>query len=395
MDKEKLVKLYPIDWSQAKIEGFRKDLLAWYDKNRRDLPWRQTTDPYKIWISEIMLQQTQVETVIPFYQNFITKYPTVTALAEAKEDDLMQLWQGLGYYSRVRNLLSAAQQVVNEFNGEMPHTVSDLLSLKGIGPYTAGAIASIAFNQAEPALDGNLMRIISRVFEIDDDITKTQTKRKMMAILYQLIDPNRPGDFNQALMDLGATVMTPHNYYPEDSPIKKYDQSFIKGTSDRYPVKASKSQSTQHNYLAYYIVDQTGKYLMRKHQSGELLQGLWHFPLVESQIVLEEAKEFDLLLPLIDYLPVSDLDLKVKTSQSGYFVKSKVEQSLPPIQHVFSHRIWRVQLVPVEASREVDKALPDNWRWLTAADLMVYPTSTLQKKLMSQLGFEFGIEEQV
>lgn len=392
MDREKLIKLYPIDWSQSKIENFRSDLLNWYDQHRRDLPWRQTKDPYKIWVSEIMLQQTQVDTVIPFYEAFIEKYPTVKALSEAEEEDLMQLWQGLGYYSRARNLLAAAKQVMADYGGQMPDNVTDLLTLKGIGPYTAGAIASMAFDQAEPAMDGNLMRIVARLFEIDDDITKVKTKRKMMGILYQLIDPARPGDFNQALMDLGATVMTPHNYYPENSPIKAYDQSFINRTSDRYPVKVTKRKPTHHHYLAYYVVDQAGNYLMRKHHPGELLQGLWHFPMVEPNLIFETATDDDLLAPLIKELPDEQVNLAIDASNQGLFAQTKTAQLLPPVQHVFSHRVWHVQIIPVSANRKSDRDLADNWHWIAPDDLLDYPTSTLQKKLMTQLGFEFGFE---
>ncbi|MGO1492200.1 MAG: A/G-specific adenine glycosylase, partial [Ruoffia tabacinasalis] len=165
--RQKLIEQYPINWDEKKIKAFQTQLLDWYDANKRDLPWRQTKNPYYIWVSEIMLQQTQVNTVIPYYERFIKELPTIKDLAEVEESELMGLWQGLGYYSRVRNMQFAAQQVMADFNGEMPNTLEGLLSLKGIGPYTAGAIGSIAFNLPEPALDGNLMRIVARLFEID------------------------------------------------------------------------------------------------------------------------------------------------------------------------------------------------------------------------------------
>ena len=157
-------------WAEEKIERFRKALLDWYDKEKRDLPWRRTSDPYAIWVSEIMLQQTRVDTVIPYYERFLATFPTVKDLAEAPEDVLLKCWEGLGYYSRVRNMQKAAVQVMEEFGGVFPNTYEGILSLKGIGPYTAGAIASIAFGLPEPAVDGNLMRVISRLFEVNLDI---------------------------------------------------------------------------------------------------------------------------------------------------------------------------------------------------------------------------------
>ena len=184
--------LYPLDWSPDKIQEFKETVLKWYDATKRDLPWRNTNDPYRIWVSEIMLQQTQVVTVIPYYERFIETLPTIQALAAAEEAVLLGLWQGLGYYSRVRNMQVAAQQVVENFNGAMPETMKELLTLKGIGPYTAAAIGSIAFGLVEPAIDGNLMRVTARLFELDADITQAKSRKLFAAILYQLIDQKRP-----------------------------------------------------------------------------------------------------------------------------------------------------------------------------------------------------------
>lgn len=200
-------KQYGIDmWDTDKIDSFRKTLLAWYDREKRDLPWRHTKNPYPIWISEIMLQQTQVATVIPYYERFLEWFPTIADLANADEERLLKAWEGLGYYSRVRNMQIAAQQILTDFDGHFPETYAEIAQLKGIGPYTAGAIASIAFDLVEPAVDGNVMRVMARLFEVNYDIGDPKNRKIFQAICEVLIDPKRPGDFNQALMDLGADI---------------------------------------------------------------------------------------------------------------------------------------------------------------------------------------------
>lgn len=386
MKREALIKKYPIDWTQEKIQSFRKKLLDWYDKEGRDLPWRQTKNPYYIWVSEIMLQQTQVATVIPYYERFIETLPTIKALSEVDEEELMGLWQGLGYYSRVRNMQFAAKQIMEDFEGEMPHSLEGLLSLKGIGPYTAGAIGSIAFNLVEPALDGNLMRIIARLFEIDEDISLTATKQKFMAILYQLIDPDRPGDFNQALMDIGATIMTPSNGNPIDSPIKEFDQSYQNGTSLLYPVKKKKIKVTEHAWLAYAIKNDKGQWLMRKHTNQELLNGLWHFPLVEVSVVMEGATVDEVLAPFLEeYGQEEDIDQLVAQSHViGNPTSYELLPAFPQVKHVFSHRKWDVQIIPI-GFEEDRKFESQDLHWVGLDQLESLPMSSLQQKLFQAI----------
>lgn len=188
------------------VFGFSRDLLAWYDGQKRDLPWRINRDPYRIWVSEIMLQQTRVETVKPYYQNFMEKFPTVEALADAPEEEVLKAWEGLGYYSRARNLQSAAREVKTRYGGVVPDKPEEIATLKGIGPYTAGAILSIAYEKPEPAVDGNVMRVFSRLLLMTDDIAKPATRIKVEHLVRQVIPEGRAGDFNQALMELGALV---------------------------------------------------------------------------------------------------------------------------------------------------------------------------------------------
>lgn len=385
--RQKLIEQYLINWNEKKIKAFRTQLLDWYDANKRDLPWRQTKNPYYIWVSEIMLQQTQVNTVIPYYERFIKELPTIRDLAEVEESELMGLWQGLGYYSRVRNMQFAAQQVMADFNGEMPNTLEGLLSLKGIGPYTAGAIGSIAFNLPEPALDGNLMRIVARLFEIDRDITLNKTKNEFTGILYQLIDPERPGDFNQALMDIGATIMTPTNYQPEDSPIKEFDQSYQNNTSHLYPVKKKKTKATKHHRIAYAIRNHKGEWLMRKHNDKELLTGLWHFPMVEVNVVMEGATSSELIEPLVNHLDESIDISELKLDRSLILDEEEGFELLPTfaqVKHVFSHRIWQVQVIPFLLDGTADLNEED-FKWVSIQALESLPVSTLQQKLFNSI----------
>lgn len=188
---------------------FSTELLSWYERSKRDLPWRRHRDPYYIWVSEIMLQQTRVDTVIPYFQRFIERFPTIRDLAEAPEEEVLKCWEGLGYYSRARNLQAAAKQVMERHGGIVPDTKAEVSALKGVGPYTTGAILSIAFNRPEPAVDGNVMRVLSRYFLIEEDVAKAGTRTLMEELAAELIPEGRASDFNQALMELGALVCTP------------------------------------------------------------------------------------------------------------------------------------------------------------------------------------------
>lgn len=376
--RQELIETYPISWSQTKIKAFRKALLNWYDQMGRSLPWRENQDPYSIWVSEIMLQQTQVKTVIPYYQRFMTTLPNVAALAKASEEQILSLWQGLGYYSRVRNMQTAAQEIVTNFDGQFPQTKAELLTLKGIGDYTAAAIASMAFGQVEPALDGNLIRIVTRLFEIDHDVTKAKTKQELLGILYQLIDPDRPGDFNQAMMDLGATVMTPDNLNINASPLKEFDLSYQHGTAKNYPNKPKKKKSKSQHFLAYYISNEKGQWLMRQHQEGELLQGLWHYPMVEADLVIEAASQDELSQPFIEKYHV----LEGQADRLNLAVRGHVK-------HVFSHRIWQVDVL--EGTWPKDLPLGDHLEWVDLDHLSDHPHSSLQEK-MYQYNFDLGEE---
>ncbi|MET3644325.1 A/G-specific adenine glycosylase [Streptococcus gallinaceus] len=359
-------------WPNEKIRAFRKALLDWYDANKRDLPWRRTSDPYAIWVSEIMLQQTRVDTVIPYYESFLYRLPTISDLAAADEETLLKVWEGLGYYSRVRNMRTAAQQMMEHFDGQFPTTYQEITSLKGIGPYTAGAISSIAFNLPEPAVDGNVMRVLSRLFEVNYDIGVPSNRKIFQAMMEILIDPERPGDFNQALMDLGSDIESPVNPRPEDSPVKEFSAAYLHGTMDKYPIKAPKKKPTPVYYQAYIIRNQANQFLLEKNTDAGLLSGFWSFPLIEKSS--SSTKEINLfeVVEVVDILGLFEKNYGQKVQW--------LEQEFQPVQHIFSHRKWQVDLV--EGIVEEDKVDKDReLRWVSVEDFHAYPFAKPQQKM--------------
>lgn len=270
----------PSDWSKERIAAFRKRFLDWYDQEKRTLPWRTDSNPYRIWISEIMLQQTRVDTVIPYYERFMQQFPTIAALAAAPEEQLLKAWEGLGYYSRARNLQIAAQTIMQEHAGQMPADPSAILALKGIGPYTAGAIASIAFQLPEPAVDGNVMRVFSRLFTLKVDIAIPASRKVFEQYVRWLIDPERPGDFNQACMDLGATICTPTQPACAHCPLQADCLAFQANTQENYPIKTKKKAAQPVFYLALAIRDPQGRYLLVQRPKTGLLANMWTFPMI-------------------------------------------------------------------------------------------------------------------
>ncbi|MGO5579830.1 A/G-specific adenine glycosylase [Streptococcus milleri] len=374
------LKKYGIEmWEDEKITSFRQKLLMWYDENKRDLPWRRSNNPYHIWISEIMLQQTRVDTVIPYYERFLDWFPTVKDLAIAPEERLLKAWEGLGYYSRVRNMQEAAQQIVAEFEGEFPHTYEGIFSLKGIGPYTAGAIASIAFGLPEPAVDGNVMRVLSRLFEVDLDIGIPANRKVFQTMMEMLIDPERPGDFNQALMDLGSDIEAPVNPRPEDSPVKEFSAAFLHGTMEKYPIKAPKKKPVPVYLYGLIIQDAQGQFLLEKNETSGLLAGFWHFPLIE---VGEFPDDEQLSLFEIAENQVSfDLSPKESFEQDYDVVVDWQSVHFPQIQHVFSHRKWQIRLLYGQVVNATEMPKQEQVLWLHPDEFDNYPFAKPQQKM--------------
>ena len=366
-----------IMWEEEKIASFREKLLAWYDANKRDLPWRRTQDPYKIWISEIMLQQTRVDTVIPYYERFLDWFPTIEDLANAQEEKLLKAWEGLGYYSRVRNMQKAAQQMMENLGGVFPSSYEEISKLKGIGPYTAGAIASIAFGLAEPAVDGNVMRVLARLFEVDYDIGVPTNRKIFQAMMEILIDPARPGDFNQALMDLGSDIESPVNPRPEESPVKEFSAAYQHGTMDRYPIKGPKKKPVPVYLTAFIIKDSQGRYLLEKNEREGLLSGFWHFPLIEVDSLSENLGQ----LSLLDGQGHAEVNPEILSFEQDYDLAIDwQDRSYPIVQHVFSHRKWQVQL-RYGLVKEGEQPASESTVWLTPEEFSNYPFAKPQQKI--------------
>lgn len=367
-------------WDDEKIASFRRTLLAWYDNEKRDLPWRRTKNPYHIWVSEIMLQQTQVVTVIPYYERFLAWFPTVDALAKAPEEKLLKAWEGLGYYSRVRNMQKAAQEIMDDFNGEFPSTYDDILSLKGIGPYTAGAIASIAFDLPEPAVDGNVMRVMARLFEVNYDIGDPKNRKIFQAIMEVLIDPERPGDFNQALMDLGTDIESAKNPRPDESPIRFFSAAYLHGTYDKYPIKLPKKKPKPLQIQAFVIRNSKDDFLLEKNTDGRLLGGFWSFPIMETDFIGQQ----------LDLFETDNAKNTLKTTSQKTLFKEDYQlnptwtnKTFNHVKHTFSHQKWTIELI--EGSVNSNEFTKDKeLRWVAQDQLSTYPMATPQKKMLKE-----------
>ena len=295
-------------------------LLAFYDRGRRILPWREEPTPYHVWVSEIMLQQTRVEAVKPYYDRFMKALPDIRSLSQAEEEKLLKLWEGLGYYNRVRNMQSAAQVVVAEYGGVLPASYEELLALKGIGSYTAGAIASIAYDIPVPAVDGNVLRVFSRITEDRQDIMKQSVRSQVEEKLLGIMPKDAPGDFNQALMELGAVVCVPNG--PArcmECPVAEFCRAYHHGTVDELPVKAPKKKRTIENKTVLVIQDGECTAIRKRPQEG-LLAGLYELPNVEGHLSMDEA------LQKVKEMNLEPLHIEV----------------LPEAKHVFSHIEWRM-----------------------------------------------------
>ncbi|WP_301109676.1 A/G-specific adenine glycosylase [Sporosarcina sp.] len=299
-------------------KAFQQALLSWYQAEKRDLPWRRTSNPYYIWVSEVMLQQTRVETVIPYYERFIEKFPTMEDLSNAEEEEILKMWEGLGYYSRVRNLQSGVREVVETYGGTVPNNRKEISSLKGVGPYTAGAILSIAYGVPEHAVDGNVMRVLSRILLIEEDIALPRNKKLFEQAVMELISEEDPSSFNQALMELGATICTP-NPHCLLCPVRDFCNAFEQGKQQQLPIK-SKKQKMKHLKLgAFAIQNEEGNWLMQKRPGKGLLAGLWEFPMIDLEDVAA-AEAFE--------------------KQSG--IKLKNVTKTTEFAHVFSHITWEI-----------------------------------------------------
>jgi A/G-specific adenine glycosylase len=268
---------------------FRKILLLWYSSNKRDLPWREKPSPYNVWISEIILQQTRIDQGIKYYYKLISKYPDLKSLASASEQDILKMWQGLGYYSRARNLLSASKQILNNYNGIFPTSCIELKKIKGVGEYTASAVASIAFNEPVAAIDGNAYRVLSRIFSINLPIDTATGKNYFKKLANEIIDRKNPGDFNQAIMDFGSLQCIPVSPDCTVCPFHNECSAFLKGMVHKFPLKKGKTQ-LRNRYFHYLVIEQGPYILFNKRIQNDIWKNLYDFPLIETSQPIDHSE---------------------------------------------------------------------------------------------------------
>ena len=310
------------------LEEIVTPLVKWYRENKRILPWRDKGNAYYNWVSEIMLQQTRVEAVKPYFERFITELPDVESLADCPQEKLLKLWEGLGYYNRVRNMQEAAQTVKKEYNGRLPEDYQALLSLKGIGSYTAGAIASIAYGINVPAVDGNVLRVISRITESAEDISRQAVRKKIEQQLQEIMPEECPGDFNQALMELGAVVCIPNGKAKcGECPVASVCLAYRHDKVDSLPVKAPKKARMLEDRTVFIIQDGECTAIRKRPEKG-LLAGLYELPNIQGHLKREEA------LLYVEKMGLDPLYI----------------EKLPPAKHIFSHIEWRMQAYRIKVS---------------------------------------------
>lgn len=314
-------------------------LIEWYNINKRDLPWRENKDPYRIWVSEIMLQQTRVDTVVDYFNRFTARLPNIACLAECPEDELLKLWEGLGYYNRVRNMQIAARDVLDRFGGQFPYKQEDIESLKGIGSYTSGAIASIAYNAAVPAVDGNVLRIYMRVTGQEDDIAKAKTKKMVEQDIQAWIPQENAGDFTQALMDLGATICVPKGEVKcMKCPLSSACVALKDGRIDELPVKV-KTLHRKIEARTVFLYERDHKVLIEKRPTTGLLASMYEFPNVKGHLEMNQARQ--------------------EIRQRG--ISAIKITPIGSTKHIFSHLEWRMEgyLVKVDELELPSKAFKE------------------------------------
>ncbi|MBO5123364.1 MAG: A/G-specific adenine glycosylase [Oscillospiraceae bacterium] len=337
------------------LEKLPAPLLAWYGAGHRDLPWRQEVSPYRTWVSEIMLQQTRVAAVIPYFERFMAALPTVEALAAVDEPTLLSLWQGLGYYNRARNLRLAAKKIVGFHGGQFPHTYEEIRMLPGVGDYTAGAIAFIAFGLPTPAVDGNVLRVVARLTDCHDNILAPATRRRVTEELAAVIPHDHPGDFNQALMELGATVCLP-NTAPmcEACPCRAFCQGFANGTAASLPVREKKEGRRKEEKTVFIL--RSGEYEAVRYRGEEgLLASLWEYPNVEGTLTESEAAA----------------QLAQWNVTPHKWVKKAKEK------HIFTHIVWEMTVYTIDIMGDGLK----EWQWRDEYNAHFYPMPTAFSKL--------------
>jgi A/G-specific adenine glycosylase len=345
--------------------NFKKVLTNWYSINKRELPWRNTKNPYHIWLSEIIMQQTQIKQGLPYYEAFVTNYPTIFDLANAEEQAVLKLWQGLGYYSRARNLHTSAKYIAKELNGVFPSTYSSLIQLKGVGDYTASAIASISFNEATAVVDGNVYRVLSRYFGIDTPINSTKGIKEFKALATSLIDTENPGDYNQALMEFGATQCKPKNPYCSICPMKDSCVALQKGDVDKLPLKLKKTKVTKKHFNFLVFISSDKRTLFEKRNNKGIWLNLYQFPLIETKQAL------------------SSEGFKTHPKIESYFNGIEFDYSLyntKELVHKLSHQHLYTKFWIIEVDKLPKQSIP-------ISELKTYPTPIVIDNFIEEFSF--------
>ena len=343
-------------------------ILGWYARHHRDLPWRHTRNPYFIWVSEVMLQQTQVDTVIPYYHRFISQFPTIEALAAASLQDVLMVWENMGYYARARHLHAAAREIMENMDGEVPETWDELIRLPGIGSYTAAAILSIAFGQRFPVVDGNVRRVLSRLFSIQEPINQSRTQRQIHDLAAEMVSSKDPGRFNQGLMELGATICVPRKPFCDLCPLQDLCLAHQKGMQDALPVTGKRKPVPHRHGTAAIIGDERGRLLIVQRPNNGLLGGLWKFPggLSEPEEPLEKA-----------------LGRAVREELG---VRIGVEQAIVSVKHAYTHFRIILHAFRCEWQNGKLRALGCNrFQWVNPPDLANFPFSKADRKIIDSV----------
>ena len=342
-------------------------LLTWYKANARSLPWRGVDDPYQTWVSEIMLQQTRVETVIPYFKEWMDRFPDLHSLAEADQDEVLSVWEGMGYYSRARNLHRAAKQVIDEWQGKLPSDPGELQELPGIGPYTAGALASMAFGVDVPAVDGNVRRVISRVFNVEHEIGSRRAGEVIREYVERHLPAGRAGAFNQAVMDLGATICTPRSPSCGVCPLAKDCAAHRFGIEEQRPLRKSKGPIPHHTVTAA-VIQQDGCVLLAKRPPDALLGGLWEFP---------GGKQED-----GESLPAA----LAREFEEELGVNIDVGEEIDHYQHAYTH--YKITLHAFRCTLShtgIELHFHTDWAWVPVSDLDSYPMGKVDRAIARQL----------
>jgi A/G-specific adenine glycosylase len=332
---------------------FHKILTIWYQQNKRDLPWRLNNNPYSVWVSEIILQQTRVDQGMNYYIQFIRRFPDVGSLAKASEDEVLKIWQGLGYYSRARNMHYAARQIMNEYNSQFPDSFNEIRKLKGVGDYTAAAIASISFGSGNAVIDGNVYRVLSRIFGIATPIDTSKGKKELSVLAHSLLDKHNPGQFNEALMDFGALQCIPRNPYCHQCPFKNQCVALKNNQVDFFPVR-SKKVKQKNRYFNYLYITYGKYFFLEQRKTKDIWHNLYQFPLIETGEPIDET----ILISLPEFYNLFN-GLKVK-----------VEDAAPEVIHLLTHQRLYIRFFHISLTQS-----PINSKWImtSKSDLSKFP----------------------